>query len=185
MRKRKWFAAIGALALSLSVLGSAFAENSSELNKGLAEVRQATTKYHDINVAIEDGYVPVGECVEVPGLGAMGIHYLNFGLLGDGELDANSPEVLLYIPNEDGKLKLAGVEYVVSVEEWLEADNSVDTPPTFFGQTFEGPMDGHGPGEPEHFDKHVWIWEENPSGMFAQFNPNLTCGNHDHEQHEH
>jgi hypothetical protein len=65
---------------------------------------------------------------------------------------------------------------VVSVDEWTAAGNSVENAPTIFGQTFEGPMDGHGPGEPVHFDKHVWVWEENPSGMFAQFNPNLTCG---------
>lgn len=49
--------------------------------------------------------------------------------------------------------------------------------PVLFGRTFDGPMAGHGPGMPWHYDLHVWIWAHNPSGTFAQFNPapNVTC----------
>ncbi|MFD0828777.1 hypothetical protein ACT8ZR_24390 [Neobacillus sp. M.A.Huq-85] len=173
MVKKKIIAGIGTLALSLGIVGSAFAATTtSDVNKELAQVRNSTTKYHDVNEALKDGYVPVGESVAVPGLGTMGIHYINFSLMGEGKVDKDHPEALLYVPTKNG-VKLVGVEYVVSVAEWAAAGHQVDGSdnPTVFGESFEGPMEGHGPGEPSHFDKHVWLWHANPSGMFAQFNP--------------
>ena len=29
-----------------------------------------------------------------------------------------------------------------------------------------------------HYDRHVWIYRDNPNGVFAPFNPNVTCGHH-------
>jgi hypothetical protein len=26
-----------------------------------------------------------------------------------------------------------------------------------------------------HYDRHVWVYRDNPFGMFAQFNPNVSC----------
>jgi hypothetical protein len=178
MVKKKLLAGIGGVALSLSLVGSAFAAQAnpttdSTVNKQLADVRNATTKYHDVNKALKDGFVPEGESVAVPGLGTMGIHYINYSRMGDGQIDKNEPECLLYVPTTNGGVKLVGVEYIVSVDEWVAAGHKADgtEKPTVFGQEFEGPMDGHGPGEPRHFDKHVWLWHANPAGMFAQFNP--------------
>jgi hypothetical protein len=177
MIKKKLLAGIGGMALSLSLVGSAFAApanptTDSTTNKELAQVRNATTKYHDVSEALKDGFVPEGESVVVPGLGTMGIHYINYSRMGDGKIEADKPECLLYVPTQNG-VKLVGVEYVVSFDEWVAAGHAGDGTdnPTVFGQTFEGPMDGHGPGEPRHFDKHVWLWHANPAGMFAQFNP--------------
>jgi hypothetical protein len=28
---------------------------------------------------------------------------------------------------------------------------------------------------PVHYDLHVWLWHENPSGMFERVNPDLSC----------
>lgn len=175
--KKKLFAGIGVLALSLSVIGSASASGQSEL----AEIRKATAKYHNEAAAIADGYtkVPVEANAAIPGLGVMGLHYINFELLADPEIDPTKPEVLLYVPSKDSKdgVRLVGVEYVVASEEWSIKDESgnviatfpgwadTENPPSVFGQTFEGPMKGHVDGEPSHYDKHVWLWQANPKGF--------------------
>ncbi len=133
---------------------------------GLAAVRQATARYHDVNQALADGYVPLSPCVSEPGLGTMGIHYVNLALAFDPAVSATSPEILLYVPTRDG-FRLVGVEYFVF---------DVGQPaPQVFGRSLNGPM-VH-PGEPltPHYDLHAWIWQGNPAGMFADFNPGLGC----------
>ncbi len=134
-------------------------------------------------MALADGYVGGGPCVAAPP-GGMGIHYANPGLM-EAPLDLLTPHLLLYVPTEDG-LKLIAVEYfTVALADtpdgpapWFgeeEPDSWATTAPSLFGQTFEGPMVGHGPEDPWHYDLHVWLWEENPRGMFADFNPNVIC----------
>ncbi len=134
----------------------------------LAMLRGNTAKYHNVKAAIEAGYVPAGHCLEVPELGGMGIHYMNPALASDDVIDPMQPEVLLYEPTHHG-LRLVGVEYFM-------ASALTETTPYVFGQPFDGPMAGHEPGMPEHYDLHVWIWKNNPSGVFSPFNPNVYCG---------
>lgn len=174
------------VALSLvSAVGSADAapRSTAETRSGpparavqlqtLAQVRAATARYHDVGVAVDDGYVPVSPCVEAPGLGTMGVHYLNHELMEDGVLDPVRPELLLYLPDGKGRERLVGVEYL-QVDDDQDLDTDEDRP-TLFGVPFDGPMDGHGPGEPVHYDLHVWVWSHNPAGMFAMWNPALSC----------
>ena len=130
-----------------------------------AQVREVTKKYLDVDSAVADGYSSTVECVESP-LGAMGIHYIKPSLF-DCQINELEPEMLLYIPTEDGP-KLIGVEYFIP-------SACVDSTPMLFGHEMDGPMPGHGPGQPEHYDLHVWLWEPNPSGIFEEFNPNLSC----------
>ncbi len=132
----------------------------------LARVRQATAKYHNVDNAIADGYIATDHCIAVPGMGGMGYHYVNPGLL-DGTLDPLKPELLLYAPSGNGGVKLVGVEYMVP--EMGQAH------PSLFGRQFDGPMPGHEPGMPTHYDQHVWLWQANPNGIFALFNPNVSC----------
>ena len=120
----------------------------------LADARKGTAKYHDVQRAIDDGYEPSHELVAVPGLGVMGYHYIN-PLLVDKEVNAATPEVLLYVPKKNGDLQLVGVEYL------SEGPNSL------FGQEFDGPG-----AVPQH-SLHAWIWKNNPQGMFAPFNPSI------------
>ncbi len=165
--------------------------------KALAKARQATDKYHDVNVAVADGYVPVppppaSPCVEVPGLGGMGIHYVNFDIF-EAPPDILTPAVLLYVPTDEG-LKLVGVEYFAIAlydagagpAPWLGTEDDPEAPPpgdwfttapTLFGQEeMNGPMAGHDdPDMPWHYDLHVWLWQGNPDGIFADFNPNVSC----------
>ena len=75
----------------------------------LAQVRGATVKYHDVNAALADGFVPTPHCIQEPGLGGMGIHYIHPARLMDAEVDILEPEILLYVESGNG-LKLLGVE---------------------------------------------------------------------------
>jgi hypothetical protein len=157
----------------------------------LAAVRRATAQFHDISAAYAAGYTTENEpCVASPD-GVMGVHAPNLSLIGDPALDPTRPELLLYVPKPNGKYTLVGVEYfqVVLVRNrltnevgpWFSPDPwpaqyEVLTPtPKLFGQTFQGPMPGHTPTMPWHWDLHAWIWAHNPSGMFAEWNPSLSC----------
>jgi hypothetical protein len=103
----------------------------------------------------------------------MGYHVANAALMADDAIDPVRPELLLYTADENGGMKLVGVEY------WKrDSDGSLataDDRPSLFGQPFDGPMPGHNPTMPVHYDLHAWVAEDNPSGVFAMFNPNLSC----------
>jgi hypothetical protein len=131
-------------------------------------VKKALVKYKDVNVALADGYIPVTGCEAAPGLGGMGFHYLNPALAQDLVNDPFKPEILLYGPAKDGGLTLLGPEYFQA---------AVGQPQPFInGQGFDGPMPGHTPDMPTHYDLHVWLYKYNPGGLFAPFNVNVKCG---------
>jgi hypothetical protein len=149
------------------------AEGSAALNQTLVTARQVSEKYHDLDAAVADGYVPASGCVELPGVGGMGVHYLNPSYAADPAIRADQPEELLYEPRSDGSLQLVGVEYFrADADQDLSTD---DDRPSLDGVAFDGPMLGHGPGMPIHYDLHVWVWKANPAGTFAEWNPNVHC----------
>ncbi len=165
----------GAFVAPLAVATGAAASPSGDkggLARQLAEVRQATAKYHSLEAALADGYIPFGEapCVSVPGLGTMGYHYYNPELLFDGVLDPTRPELLVYAPSGNGT-RLVAVEYMMPLSTW-----SGEKAPDLFGKPFDGPMPEHehdtsGP----HYDQHVWVWAHNPAGVLATWNPSIEC----------
>lgn len=121
----------------------------------IAKARVATAKYHDVRQALKDGYSPVSACVEAPDShGAMGIHYLNKAYAADHTIRADNPELLLYFPTPNGKLRLVAVEY------WRpDADQDLTTDPdrpSLAAIPFDGPMEGHDPAMPRHYDLHTW-----------------------------
>lgn len=137
----------------------------------LAKVRLATAGYHWVGRAEAAGYASTVECVASPA-GGMGVHYMNSALAADPAVVATKPELLLYEPTRHGP-RLVGVEYLkVDADQDLSTD---EDRPSLFGVPFDGPMPGHGPGQPVHYDLHVWLWKHNPSGMFAPFNPRVSC----------
>lgn len=162
---------------AVSVLGAALAlgplpaQADSDANRDLAAARAATAKYHDEAKAVADGYTPTDFCVESPA-GVMGYHYINHEFFGK-PLDVRKPAALIYQPRPDGTRKLVAVEYF-KVDDDQKLDTDHDRP-TLFGDEFDGPMPGHEPGMPVHYDQHVWIWQHNPAGMFAEWNPAGTC----------
>lgn len=137
------------------------------LNKAMADVRAATAEFHDLAVANAAGWsVRASDCVAVPGVGGMGYHYVNPSLMTDGLVDEQLPEVLVYAPTEDGGLRLVAVE-------WLAPRHIHPTPPSLFGETFH--LNPHVGGPLGSWILHAWVWHPNPAGMFADFNPRVSC----------
>ncbi|WRZ91281.1 hypothetical protein OHB54_20715 [Streptomyces sp. NBC_01007] len=140
--------------------------------RDLTTAYMASVKYLDEKVALADGYVPHQCSTDPAGHGSMGYHYFNESRYGS--LDPAKPAALLFEDGKDGKRKLAGVEWIV-----LDSDQNMktakDRPSMFGGQKFDGPMPGHYPGMPIHYDLHVWLWKHNPSGLFNRWNPRVKC----------
>lgn len=168
----------------------------------LDEVRAATERFQDVQVALDEGYIrdPFDLCDtsefmgKDPALGAMGIHYFRPDLLGitdppaprvvgDGtHTDFRSPGILLYEPQEDGSLELVAVENLVFAESWEAA--GFTEPPSYQGTPYNRMEDvaGTAPDEAHrfapHYDLHVWLYRENPGGVFSSFNPAVRCDYH-------
>jgi hypothetical protein len=166
----------------------------------LDQVRAATSRFQDVNVALAEGYKrdPMDECVTAADIGrpaaegAMGIHYARDDLLGISGppnprvsgtgtyTDFNKPAILLYEPQADGSLKLVAVENLVFKKAWAAAGHL--QPPTYQGVPYNSMQDD--PATPNideghmfepHYDRHVWLFRDNPKGVYAQFNPNVNC----------
>lgn len=136
-------------------------------------IREATHQFRDVDAAIAAGYVPTDACAALPdGSAAMGYHYVNPALAGDTFIDPTMPEILVYV-DDDGSRQLAAVEYFAA-----DADQDLATAndrPTLMGLPFDGPMTGHEPGMPVHYDLHVWLYQRNPAGELSAWNPAVSC----------
>ncbi len=146
----------------------------------VATAKAALAKYSDPLVAIKDGYFSTLACIDFPvgakdgtveyPPGAMGVHFLNAANIGP-KLDPMKPQILLYEQVGD-KLVLTGAEWFMPVAA------SGGVAPSIFGQTLLGPMDGHEPimaASLTHYDLHVWLWKDNPKGMFTPTNAAVKC----------
>ena len=150
------------------------------LQDELAQVRRATARFHRVEAAIAAGYelgwvngsrvrILTG-CVSHPTAGAMGYHYFNADLMTDNAVDALEPEALVYAPAPNGGLKLVAVEWVVRGPD--SNPPGVSEPPSVLG------MEMHilvPPPGPAFYLMHAWVWAHNPSGMFADWNPKVSC----------
>lgn len=163
MRRALIFLALGAVALTATASAGAM-----PVEGDLQAAKAASARFHSVKQALRAGYVRESPCI--PG---EGFHYGKMSLLTDTVLDPNRPELVLYELKPNGKLRLVGVEYFIA-----DADQNLattDDRPSLFGRPFDGPMAGHFPGQPAHYELHVWLWERNPNGMFAFPNPNVDC----------
>lgn len=179
---------VPALALALGGTTATVA-NASTGHRGhhdLAKVKHATAKYHKLSRAQAAGYSLLLDangiaCIDMPGMGAMGIHYVNGSLVGDGTIDARRPEAVVYQPTGAGRLRLVAVEYVVLQDAW---DAGHSSPPSLFGKRFDFTPAGNRYGLPPFYSLHAWVWKRNPAGTFAMWNPRVTCApRHRHEDH--
>jgi hypothetical protein len=168
--------AAGLIGLMGIAAGTAGAQDH---NAELEALRQALSKYQDYQAAVRDLYLSTVGCVHYSGekieghmeypKGAMGIHFVNLTI--SGPPDPMRPNVLIYEPVGD-ELQLVGVEWLVPLTP------DVKERPTLFGQSFQGPMQGHFPLIPTefvHYDLHAWLFKDNPEGMFSPTNPAVTC----------
>jgi hypothetical protein len=170
--------AVTALTFALALV-PAFAGLTTAAGKAdLATVRQVTQRFHDVNAAIAAGYVPFYTCTEQPGVGTMGQHYVKLSLVGNPAVDALNPEALVYAPTRAGGLRLVAVEYVTFAADWHTAFGAAN--PTVLGQQMLFRAAGNRFGLPDFYERHAWLWQGNPSGTFADWNPNISClGNGD------
>jgi len=135
-------------------------------------VRQATERFRDVWVAEAEGYSLLFGCVSGPETGAMGMHYVNLALVGDGALDAARPEIVIYEPTPSGRLRLIGADYLVFADAWHQNNTAT---PELKGQLlhlFESPNRF---GLPAFYTLHVWAWKENPNGAFVNWHPKVSC----------
>lgn len=136
-------------------------------------IRDATRRFTKVDNALAAGYLPTDTCVALPDIGGMGYHYVNPTLASDSRIDPTLPEILVYYRDGAGQKRLGAIEYFVAdADQQLATD---DDRPTLMGRPFEGPMPGHQPGMPIHYDLHVWIYKHNPLGELATWNPHVTC----------
>jgi hypothetical protein len=135
-------------------------------------VRDATRPYLDIKAAEADGYGTFLGCVSGPEAGAMGHHYVNGALVADGLLDPARPEALLY-EFSGGRARLLGVEFIVDAATWLAGHGN--QPPVLEGQTFHLVTSPNRYALPPFFELHVWAWQDNPGGAFADWNTRVSC----------
>jgi hypothetical protein len=143
---------------------------SSEVQSLISDLREATARFHKLEVAIQEGYAPFGACFANPPEGNMGYHYANAELMEDPGVDPNHPELLLYEKQEDGSMRLVGVEYLTFQAAWHKAGNRFL--PKLFGERFH--LNTELLDEPFYL-LHVWQWKHNPNGRFRDWNPRVTC----------
>jgi hypothetical protein len=138
--------------------------SGASVNKDLAALRRVTASFHDFQSAAAAGWsAQITGCMTSPD-GGMGFHYGNVALI-DGSVRVEEPELLLYEPEQNGRLRLVAVEYIIP----YTAHSRSAAPPVLFGQEFK---------QNDTFQLwglHAWVWKENPSGMFANWNPKVTC----------
>ncbi len=141
---------------------------SPEVQAQLDALQLSVMPFFNYDVAVAAGWdtIPGGECVESP-MGGMGYHVQNIDQLTNGYLNLLRPEALLYAPMEDGSMEFQGVEYIIPAELWTSED-----PPVFLERDLHfnpnvGPFG--------IWALHVWVGKQNPNGIFADWNPEVSC----------
>jgi hypothetical protein len=123
----------------------------------------ATASYQDVAVAEDAGYassIDTLGCFQNPGRGGMGVHYVNAALL-DATVDIMEPEALVFELDASGDIVgLVAHEYIVPTDAWTS-----HKPPTLFG------VDFHQHPTLPLWVLHTWLWKDNPSGVFEDWNP--------------
>ena len=168
------------LAIFVAILGVAsFGGSVLGRQDELAAVRQVSARFHSVDAALAAGYELgylradgvriIAGCVSHPmGAGAMGYHYFNKALVDDLAVDPLRPEALVYAPGPNGQLRLVAVEYVVPGPNSVPP--GVSTAPTIFGMPMHILLT-----PPGFYIHHAWVWGHNPAGIFADWNPEVSC----------
>jgi hypothetical protein len=158
-----------ALALTLAAIATTAHAQVQPTIEQLVSLRDVLAAYEDVDAATADGFERFGDCMSGP-QGAQGIHFTNGERIGDPGLDALMPEALMYEPRPDGSLRLLGAEYLVFQQAWHDAGNVAS--PALLGREFS--LNTTLLDEP-FYALHVWVWQHNPSGIFANWNPLVSC----------
>lgn len=165
------FVILIALAITLTVVGLGAAIGANARSDVLTAVHAVTARFQSLQQAVQAGYVPFYICTEQPGVGTMGQHYVNFDLVGDPAIDPLRPEALVYEPQANGTYRLVAIE-------WVRVGPVSDPAPRVLGVPMLHVGSGNRYGiEPDGFyQRHYWLYEANPLGTFADWNPRVSCG---------
>ena len=140
----------------------------SNRQSDVAQLRLATAQYQSLTQAKASGYVQASspsQCVSNSGIGGLGYRYINTSLL-DSKVDILQPEAMIYVPGPNGTLRLGAVEYIVPTAVWNGTNAGW---PQMMGQQFRLNPSLNA------YVLHIWVWESNPSGMYEDWNPNVSC----------
>jgi len=148
------------------------AKSRANANALVKVVRESTERFKDVAMAEAEGYHLLFGCVSGPDAGAMGMHFVNLALLADGELDATRPEIVIYEPQPNGRLRLIGADYLVYADAWHAKHAS---PPELMGQLFHLFESPNRFGLPAFYTLHVWAWKDSPTGAFVKWHANVSC----------
>jgi hypothetical protein len=160
------------LALALPFIAAAGPPEDSPL---VEKVRGATARFRDISVAIAEGWIPATPCVSGPDTGAMGVHFVLPARITGGVLNAEEPEALIYEPMSNGAMRLVGVEFIVLASVWTGKNPDPSAVPALEGNLMNYIGAPNRYGLPAFYELHVWAWEHNPKGSFADWNTLVTC----------
>jgi hypothetical protein len=155
-------------------------EQRNQGNALVKIVRDATERFRDVSVAEAEGYGLLFGCVSGGDYGAMGLHFVNFPLVADGQIDAAKPEIVLYEPTSDGRLRITGADFLVLASDW---DKTHTSAPELNGQLFHYFESPNRFGLPPFYTLHVWAWKDNPNGTFTNWNPSVSCDGFNGQNH--
>ena len=144
-------------------------------NELVKVVRDVTRGFQNVEAAEAAGYALQFGCVSGPDVGAMGLHYVNGPLVMDGEIDARRPEIVIYEPVGNGRVRLIGADYLVLADQW---DKTHSQAPELMGQMFHQFEAPNRFGLPRFYTLHVWAWKDSPTGTFVNWNTNVSCDAH-------
>jgi hypothetical protein len=137
-------------------------------------VRAATARFKNVEVARNAGYQLLFGCVSGGDFGAMGMHFVNTGLIGDLEVDPTNPEIVIYEPQADGSLRLIGADFLIFADAWDQAHPDGATP-QLMGQLFHRFEAPNRFGLPAFYTLHVWAWKTNPTGTYTNWHSGVSC----------
>jgi hypothetical protein len=166
------------IAIVIALTGALGAQHDAAAGHGRAAgdlvtvVRDATERFKDVSAAEAEGYALMFGCVSGPDSGAMGLHYVNMSLVLDNVLDPAKPEIVIYEPLPNGRLKLIGADYLVFAAAWNAANQAT---PQLGGQLMHLIDSPNRYGLPDFYTLHVWAWKDNPTGTFSNWHSTVSC----------
>jgi hypothetical protein len=169
------------LALGVGLSGVLVASSASgTVRSDIHAARVATRHFQTPGAARSGGFTTLVRdkngiaCIAMPGMGAMGVHYLNAPRL-DGNIRLRQPEVLVYKFARNGHLRLAALEYLTTRDDWESVHGAGAPRPRLFGKRFILTGANNRFGLPAYYSLHAWIWKHNPKGTFTMWNPRVYC----------
>jgi hypothetical protein len=164
------------LAIPLFAMANPPIEQSRSESPLIDKVRAATDQYRELSVALAQGFVQATPCVSGPDTGAMGVHFVLPSRVNAAVLQADQPEALIYEPMPNGAMRLVGVEFIILASLW----DGKNPPGAIAAPALEGDLFNYVPapnrfGLPAFYELHVWAWEHNPKGSFADWNTAVNC----------